>query len=336
MLGFHPGQGVGASRSAVDEVAQREEAVSAGAEPEAREHRFERFELAVHVAHHQVASSGAVAFHTRDGALSVLKCRHRRFLGPGPGGRRWRGSAVSRFRDGFHASARRSLRLSLVGEIEREECTDDQRRADDDGGDRRCRPVLRWGVVPTSTAIARLRSPVAVDARGRPEPIAARRRRRRGASPSRSPRRLPRVECGVERSHGSATIGAPTTLRRGFGASVGERSGCTAGSTPRRQSAPAVALAGTKSSGTCARFFTRTSVDPCGGFASPCTTMHIRSSGLPATPSSSGSIGAMALMRTAPMIELRFVTFTHRAVGVRGVHHDRRAVVGVDAKAPSR
>ena len=60
---FHPGDRVDASWSAVDEVTEGEETVAPGEEPDAREHRLERVELAVHVADHEITASGRIGSH---------------------------------------------------------------------------------------------------------------------------------------------------------------------------------------------------------------------------------------------------------------------------------
>ena len=70
---FHPGDGVDASWSAVDEVTEGEETVAPGEEPDAREHRLERVELAVHVADHEITASGRIGSHAGERTLRLLR-----------------------------------------------------------------------------------------------------------------------------------------------------------------------------------------------------------------------------------------------------------------------
>ena len=71
----HPGDGVDASWSAVDEVTEGEETVAPSEEAHAREHRLECVELAVHVADHEITASGRIGSHAGERTLRLLPSR---------------------------------------------------------------------------------------------------------------------------------------------------------------------------------------------------------------------------------------------------------------------
>ena len=64
------------SWSAVDEVTEGEETVALGEEADAREHRLERVELAVHVADHEITASGRIGSHAGERTLRLLPSGH--------------------------------------------------------------------------------------------------------------------------------------------------------------------------------------------------------------------------------------------------------------------
>ena len=61
--GLHPCEGVDASRSAVDQIAQCEEAVALGRELDLGQQALQRRELAVHVSDDEIATGGGILPH---------------------------------------------------------------------------------------------------------------------------------------------------------------------------------------------------------------------------------------------------------------------------------
>ena len=73
---FHPGEGVDASWSAVDQVAQCEQAVVLWREADPGKQGIECRELSVDVSDHEITASGRIGFHAGERTLRLLPSGH--------------------------------------------------------------------------------------------------------------------------------------------------------------------------------------------------------------------------------------------------------------------